>query len=574
MKLVKKFTERSPKRVADKAKSPEETIKLVEEKLKSAGIKLYKGVERVDKGRLGIPVYMSFYDADGIKITGKYKQMGKGVTEGLAKASAIMELVERISVYSFLNDLQENAVFTSFEKLGSGAIGVEELLSSVDSKEDIEVAKRVIPLVEFYFVKALDYKNKKEVYLPIHWFWILHEYNGCSAGNTYPEAGVQGLCEVIERHESSLVFKREPVLLELEGIGEEALNLIEKFKKLGVKLWLQDMRFDFSIPTIGAIAMDPSTFPQRSEIVYTAGTAPSPERALIRALTEVAQLAGDFDTEGKYEESGLPKFKDLKEAEFIINAQAKTLFKDLPDFSAEDHAEELETLVNEVYSKGFSVYFVDISHPALKIPAVYTVVPGARFRDRTEIPLLHHLIKVLSLYWDVEKQKKLLEELTEELPHRYYLWAYLGRILRSEKRYEEAIMVYQKALALEAPKEDRAAILSYMVEIFLEKGEYRKAIDTAIVALEIVELPELYNLLGRAYYKMKDYYNAMEAFLRATELNPASAIDYANVGYCLKALNQLGAAEVFFRKALQLDPNLTMAKRGLQYCESYLNTQN
>ena len=574
MELLKKFTEESIKKVADKAKSPEETINFVEERLKNAGLKLYKGVKRVDRGRLGIPVYMSFYDADGIKITGKYKQMGKGVTEDLAKASAIMELVERISVFSFLETLETKSVFTSFEKLEENAIPVEELINSVDIKEDIEVAKRIIPKVEFFFVKALDFKNKKEVYLPFHWFWVLHEYNGASAGNTYPEAGVQGLCEVIERHESSLVFKREPVLLEPEGLGKETLNLIEKFKKLGVNLWLQDMRFDFSIPTIGAIAMDPSTFPKRSEIVYTAGTAPSPERALIRTLTEVAQLAGDFDTEGKYEESGLPKFKDLKEAEFIINSEKKVSFKELPDFSSESHVEELEKLIDEVYSRGFSVYFVDVEHPVLKVPAIYTVVAGARFRDRTEIPVLHHLVKVLSLYWDVEKQKTLLEELTNELPHRYYLWAYLGRILRIKNRYEEAIMVYQKALSLEAPPEDRAAILSYMVEIFLEKGEYKKAIDTAIVALEIVELPEIYNLLGRAYYKIKDYYNAMEAFLRATELNPASAIDYANVGYCLKALNQLGAAEVFFRKALQLDPDLTMAKRGLQYCESYLNTQN
>jgi tetratricopeptide (TPR) repeat protein len=74
--------------------------------------------------------------------------------------------------------------------------------------------------------------------------------------------------------------------------------------------------------------------------------------------------------------------------------------------------------------------------------------------------------------------------------------------------------------------------------------------------------------------KLKDYFNAMEAFLRATELNPASAIDYANVGYCLKAINQLPTAEIFFRKALQLAPDLTMAKRGLEYCEAFLNTKN
>ena len=56
--------------------------------------------------------------------------------------------------------------------------------------------------------------------------------------------------------------------------------------------------------------------------------------------------------------------------------------------------------------------------------------------------------------------------------------------------------------------------------------------------------------------------------------NHASAIDYANVGYCLKALNQLPTAEVFFLKALELNPDLTVAKMGLEYCGKFLNNQN
>ena len=66
--LLKKFLEPSLKVVADKAKFPEETVKEVEEKLNSLGIKIYKGIKRVDKNRLGIPVYLSLYDIDGQKI--------------------------------------------------------------------------------------------------------------------------------------------------------------------------------------------------------------------------------------------------------------------------------------------------------------------------------------------------------------------------------------------------------------------------------------------------------------------------------------------------------------------------
>ncbi len=93
-------------------------------------------------------------------------------------------------------------------------------------------------------------------------------------------------------------------------------------------------------------------------------------------------------------------------------------------------------------------------------------------------------------------------------------------------------------------------------------------------ALNYGEVPELYNLLGRALYKKSDFASALQAFLRATELDPSSAIDYANAGFCLKALNFIPPAEIFFRKALALDPNLTMAKKGLEYCENILHNKN
>jgi hypothetical protein len=84
-----KFFLPSRKVIADKALLPEETVKLVEERLKSLGAKVYKGVKRIDKGRLGLPVFLSFYDVDGVKTTGNYKQMGKGATETLLKQAPL-----------------------------------------------------------------------------------------------------------------------------------------------------------------------------------------------------------------------------------------------------------------------------------------------------------------------------------------------------------------------------------------------------------------------------------------------------------------------------------------------------
>ena len=147
-----------PKKISgDKALPPEETVKIAEQKLLSSGFKIYKGVKRIDKGRLGIPVFLSMYDIDGQKITGKYKQMGKGVTEEFAKASALMEIVERFSLFSFYLNVPETAIFSTFESLQDKAMDFEVFLSYVEGeKEDRKAIDREIKQIETDGIKHIS----------------------------------------------------------------------------------------------------------------------------------------------------------------------------------------------------------------------------------------------------------------------------------------------------------------------------------------------------------------------------------------------------------------------------------
>ena len=45
----------------------------------------------------------------------------------------------------------------------------------------------------------------KEVLVPFNWFFMINEFNGPSAGNCQEEAISQGICEVVERHVSSII---------------------------------------------------------------------------------------------------------------------------------------------------------------------------------------------------------------------------------------------------------------------------------------------------------------------------------------------------------------------------------
>ncbi|HAA84593.1 MAG: YcaO-domain protein [Thermodesulfobacterium sp. 37_54] len=577
--LLKKFFQPSKKVIADKAAFPEETILRVENRLKSLGLKVYKGVQRIDKGRLGIPVYISLYDIDGQRITGNFKQMGKGSTEVLAKASALMELVERFSLFSFYRSVETVGRLTTFEELGEDALSWEIFLRSVEDDEQDkvkEIAYRYIKKTPMWFVPGLEVTTKKVKYLPFHWFWILYEYNGSAGGNTYPEAAIQAICELIERHVNALSVRKGIPMAEIKrsSISGEGERLLSCYERLGIKVWIRDMTFGMPAPTIAVMAMDPSTYPHRSEIVYAAGTGTSPERALIRALTEVAQLAGDFDTEGKYLESGLPKFRTLEEASQVLATNGEVSLEDLPNLYSEDHTQELEVLTDKLKEIGYQTYLIDITRPDLEIPAVYAVIPGILFRERTKISYLYQFVRTLSLYLPLESQKSILEDLIKEVPDRYFLWAFLGNVYKELKEFSKAISAYQKALGMIDFDDDKIALYTHLADAYLKDEQYKEAVETALRGLSLEEVPELYNILGRAYYKLEEYFLAMEAFCKAIDLNPASAIDYANVGYCLKALNQLPTAEVFFLKALELNPDLTVAKMGLEYCGKFLNNQN
>ncbi len=585
-----KFFLPSRKVIADKALQPHETIALVEGRLKGLGARIYKGLKRIDKGRLGLPVYLSLYDVDGIKTTGNFKQMGKGASDVLAQASALVELVERYSLFSFLKSVDKQGIFTSFDELKEKAIPWEVFLNSLEDEEEERIKSLALKIIRespFYFVPALEVRTREIKYLPFHWFWMLYEYNGSAGGNTYPEASVQAICELIERHTNALSIRiNKPMpAIKRDSIKGDAEEVLKCFERLNIRVWIRDMTFGMPAPTVAVMAMDPSTFPERSEIVYAAGTGTSPQRALIRALTEVAQLAGDFDTEGKYVESGLPKFKTLDEARVVVEQDGEIDLEALPSVYSEDHVEELKTLAQKLKEKGYETYIIDITNEELNIPAVYAVIPGILFRERTKIPFLFHLVRTSYFYHPREATERLISGILSEVADRYYLWGFYGNLLKDRGDLDSAIACYERALSLEPPVPDRLAILTHLAEAYLTKGEYIKTISTCELALECGAAPEIYNLLGRAYYKLKEFSKALECFLKATELDPSSAIDYANVGFSLKSIGEslatdearlffFSQAKVFFLKALSLNPDLEMAKRGLAYCEQFLPENN
>ena len=114
----------------DKMVTPEETVRRFREKLKTIDLDLLEETVRIDKGRLDIPVYFSVCGRDAAGVIGTKKQMGKGGTPQQAEASAVMELAERFSFFSFYKD-PSNFIFEEYRNVEEQALPFEYIAQSV-----------------------------------------------------------------------------------------------------------------------------------------------------------------------------------------------------------------------------------------------------------------------------------------------------------------------------------------------------------------------------------------------------------------------------------------------------------
>jgi ribosomal protein S12 methylthiotransferase accessory factor len=556
----------------DKIITPEETVDRFKARLREVNLDILERTVRIDRGRLDIPVYFSVCGKDATDVIGTKKQMGKGSTPQQSEASAVMELAERFSFFSFCRN-PKNFFVEEYRNLKDRAIPFGLIALSVhDSSEDVEKAREIFSRIPLQWTWAYNMTTREEMLVPFNWFYAVNEFNGPSAGNCVEEALVQGICEVVERHVSSLISRnrlRTPSISPISITDPVALDMIRKYQNAGVKLFITDFSLDTGIPSIGALAYDPGTFPERSEIVWTAGTAPSPHKALIRALTEVAQLAGDFNTGSNYVASGLPKFRNLDEAGFVIHTEKDVPISELPDLSHQNIKVEVENCIHALSRSDMQVLVVDVMHPRLQIPAFYTIIPGAHFRERAVgTSLAMFSAKLITQSADPGWAVGELEKMDKMLPGKYYVKFYLGSSYLSLNEPAKALRFFEQALDLEPKEEDIPSIYSYIGLCLKDLEQYRDAISSLEKAEKYDrERTDIYNLMGFCYYKLKEHDKAIDCFRRVLELDPSSAIDYANIASNYREMGNKERAVRYYRLALELDPSIGFARDSLNKLE-------
>ncbi len=555
----------------DKARTPEETLKWAKDILKSCGIEILSEIKRIDVNRLGIPVYMSICGSDARNIMPTRKQMGKGPSVSQAEASAVMELIERFSFFSFWRDNSNfyNLSWTEAEKtFKERLISWKEIVKSTEEELSYREFKSVMDLIKWKFVPALMVKEQREVYLPVDWFRKLNEFNGSSTGNTFEESILQGGCELVERHVCAIIDKKKPILPTIDPSSFKdpvLVKLYNAFQRENINLWLKDFSLDMGVPTVGALAYDPTTFPEKSEIVFTAGTATSPEKAAIRALTEVAQLAGDFCTNSRYEASGLSKFEDLKECEWIKKGYYISIDK-LPNISDDDIYNELVNLAITLEKKGYNLYTVDITHPLLKVPCNYNIVPGFLFRERAKNAKIGMFVgRIIAEELPTEKAEEKLKVIKELYNGEYFVDFFYGILNLRKLDFEKALENFNLAEEKASIAEDKGLILFYIAYVFTQREDWDRALYYLNKAIHFDSNHySFYNLKGVCLFKLNRFKEAIEIFKKAIDLDKGAAIDYANIGICYKYLKKPTIAKEYLNIALELEPGLEIAQKHLE----------
>ncbi len=561
----------------DKILPPEETVKRFKEKLKKIDLDILEDTVRIDNGRLDIPVYFSICGKDAYNLTGTKKQMGKGGTNHQAEASAVMELAERFSLFSFRNN-PENFLIEKYRNIKDKAVPFEMIAQSVnDDSDDLEIAEKIFEDLPFKWTKAFNLTQNKEILIPFDWFFTINEFNGACAGNCVEEAISQGMCEVVERHVSSIISHKKlnvPSIRADSATDPIVVELIKKYRNAGIKLYISDFSLQTGIPTAGVLAYDPLTFPKTSEIVWTAGTTLNPQKSLSRALTEVAQLAGDFNTSSNYVASGLPKFKRIEEAEFVINSKNEPKnepkneidIKDLPDLSDNNIKVEIESCISALKEKGMEVIVINTMNPELEIPAFYTIIPGAHFRERAlGNSVCMFATKHIANTYDPETAVSKLQNIDNILPEKYYIKFYLGSCLLAINDPGTALSYFKKSLELEPADQDIPSIYSYMGVCLKDMGEYRDAVSVLMKGEELdAERTDIYNSMGFCYFKLKEHEKAIDCFKKVIRINPGSAIDYANIASNYREMGKPVEAIQYYETALSIDPGIEFARYNLE----------
>ncbi|OEU68048.1 MAG: hypothetical protein BA863_15835 [Desulfovibrio sp. S3730MH75] len=289
---------------------------------------------------------------------------GRGFSLINAQISCAMEVVERVSSYGsigkagVLNRTNPSPVIQgSYEEVSKDNNALNPSTISLEYPYEGQ---------SLWWMEAEKFNGEEyeQVLIPVQHVFLfcnLDEQNlfsglsstGLASGNTFAEAQLSGLLEVLERDsDSTLPFDKERCFT-IESDNAEVQKHLGDLKDLGINVWFQDMTSELGVPCYRAFAVG-----RLGDINKGGGCNLDGKRALLSALTEVPYPFPGPATAPCPE--GLPVRK----------------LEDLPDFSTGSADGDVMVLENLLAKNEFYPIYVDLTRKDLGIPVTRAIIPG------------------------------------------------------------------------------------------------------------------------------------------------------------------------------------------------------
>lgn len=363
---------------------PEATLRRLTPLLPVFGITRVADLTRLD--RIGIPVVQAVRpNSRSLAVS-----QGKGADLNAAKVSALMESIETFHAESI--DLPMR--LASFEDLCR-----RETMASVETMAQTETG--FDPAERTFWIPVDDILNATSVLAPVEAFhtdftlptlpgsgMFQCDTNGLASGNSYGEALLHGLCEVIERDAETLwnlspTNNQDATALDLSnGLSEDCEYLLHLIKQALLDVHVWELTTDIGLPVFQCLLIGPDS--EQADPEFGFGCHTSRDVALARALTEAAQvrltmiagsrddlITSDYDTE-------IRDARRLAAHELAKRATRRPKsFVNCPDFRNETVAEDIDLVLGKLAAIGVTeILCADLTRSTFNIPVVRTVIPG------------------------------------------------------------------------------------------------------------------------------------------------------------------------------------------------------
>jgi ribosomal protein S12 methylthiotransferase accessory factor len=212
--------------------------------------------------------------------------------------------------------------------------------------------------------------------------------NGLASGNTWLEAVLHALYEVVERDAVAIwravgAAMQDARAVDLDTVDAASCRkLLALFARAGMRLRVWDVTSDVRLPVFVCLVQSCDDT-DGVEPQLGAGCHAAREIALLRSLTEAAQarvavISGARDDFVPAEYSAARRARQWEIASHWLRSPARRAFAAAPDrASSNDLARDLDIVLAALDAAGMRhAACVDLSQPEIGIPVVRAIVPG------------------------------------------------------------------------------------------------------------------------------------------------------------------------------------------------------